>query len=205
MSLRGAGLPALAREPVLLPSRALLPQLCATLRAREQWHRAAPTAFLLPVTQQTRSLPWLRTTPLSSQQHRGAASCNLQGGSFWVSPAEGSRGSASTLGTRCRRRRQQGWLCLRSSTALIIPWHGRPLAGTAVGSWQHPHAPASTSKLTGSVSAFVNAMEGHFLGPFCPATCVGSSTVPWLGADTAAELCFSLGAASAAPTGPDSF
>lgn len=52
-----------------------------------------------------------------------------------------SWGSASVLSWHC----QQGWLCPRSGTALIIPWHGPVLALLLGAGSAHTHLLAPTS------------------------------------------------------------
>lgn len=126
------------------------------------------------------SLSWLRTNPLSSWQRRGAASCNLQGETFGMSNAAGRRQPGLS-------QRPRHTLPPPKPAGLAVPAlrHGAhyPLAqeapGTGVGSWQHPHAPAGASELTGSFLALINVMENHFLCPFPSATHASSSTLPW--------------------------
>lgn len=72
--------------------------------------------------------------------------------------------------------------------------------GTAVGSWQSPHAPAGTNELTGNFLALISMMESHFLCSFPSAMHMGSSTTLWPVAGRAAELSSSLGGTSA-PSG----
>lgn len=76
-------------------------------------------------------------------------------------------------------------LSLPAGPAVPVFQHGShyPLAqagpGTAVGSWQCPHAPAGTNELTGIFLSLLNTMESHFLGPFPTAAPPASWNVLW--------------------------
>lgn len=137
-------------------------------------------AFLPPVTQQMSSLSWLRTKPLGPWQRRGAASCNLQGETFWVSNAEGRRQPG--LSQHPRHALPRSKPAGLAASALRHGAHYRlaqEAPGTGVGSWQRPHTPAGTNDLTGNFLAVINVMEINFWGPFPSATHMSSSTLPW--------------------------